>query len=71
MDVRDSNGTLLASGDTVSVIKDLKVKGSSTVIKRGTVFKNIRVDEDDDEHVECRNDKIKGLMLKTCFLKKA
>lgn len=70
MDIRDSNGNLLQSGDTVTVIKDLKVKGSSTVIKRGTVFKNIRVLEDDDEHVECRNDKIKGLMLKTCFLKK-
>ena len=70
MDMRDSNGNLLQSGDTVTVIKDLKVKGSSAVIKRGTVFKNIRVSEDDDEHVECRNDKIKGLMLKTCFLKK-
>ncbi|NDV12633.1 MULTISPECIES: alkylphosphonate utilization protein [Crenobacter] len=70
MDIRDSNGNLLQSGDTVTVIKDLKVKGSSAVIKRGTVFKNIRVSEDDDEHVECRNDKIKGLMLKTCFLKK-
>lgn len=70
MEIRDSNGTLLSSGDTVQVIKDLKVKGSSTVVKRGTVFKNIRVTEDDDEHVECRNDKIKGLMLKTCFLKK-
>ncbi|BAK77477.1 phosphonoacetate hydrolase PhnA [Pseudogulbenkiania sp. NH8B] len=70
MEVRDSNGTLLNDGDSVQVIKDLKVKGSSTVIKRGTLFKNVRLQEDDDEHVECRNDKIKGLMLKTCFLKK-
>lgn len=69
MEVKDSNGTVLNSGDSVSVIKDLKVKGSSTTIKRGTVFKNIKLTNKNDE-IECRNDKIKGLVLKTCFLKK-
>jgi protein PhnA len=68
-DVRDSNGNLLASGDSVMVIKDLKVKGSSVTLKRGTVIKNIRVTED-EENIECNADKVKGLVLKTCFLKK-
>jgi protein PhnA len=67
--VRDSNGNLLASGDSVMVIKDLKVKGSSVTLKRGTVIKNIRVTED-EENIECNADKVKGLVLKTCFLKK-
>lgn len=70
MDVRDSNGTLLADGDTVTLIKDLKVKGTSTTLKRGTVVKNIRLTDDPDE-VECRVEKIKGLVLRTEFLKKA
>ena len=43
MDVKDSNGTLLAEGDSVTLIKDLKVKGSSLMLKRGTVVKNIRL----------------------------
>jgi len=68
-DVRDSNGNLLSSGDSVMVIKDLKVKGSSITLKRGTVIKNIRV-TDDEENIECNADKVKGLILKTCFLKK-
>jgi protein PhnA len=68
-DVRDSNGNLLSSGDSVMVIKDLKVKGSSITLKRGTVIKNIRV-TDDEENIECNADKVKGLVLKTCFLKK-
>ena len=68
-DVRDSNGNLLASGDSVMVIKDLKVKGSSVTLKRSTVIKNIRVTED-EENIECNADKVKGLVLKTCFLKK-
>lgn len=70
MAVKDSNGTELNSGDSVSVIKDLKVKGSSIVLKRGTVIKNIRLTED-EEQIECNADKVKGLVLKTCFLKKA
>lgn len=70
MEVRDSNGTLLSEGDTVTVIKDLKVKGTSVTLKRGTVVKNIRL-TDDEEEIECKAESIKGLVLKTCFLKKA
>ena len=70
MDVRDSNGTALAEGDAVTVIKDLKVKGTSVTLKRGTLIKNIRL-TDDEEEIECNSDKVKGLVLKTCFLKKA
>ncbi len=62
--VKDSNGTILKDGDSVTVIKDLKVKGSSTVLKRGTVYKNIRLDND-PTHVQC-----KDLFLKTEFVKK-
>lgn len=69
--VRDSNGNALASGDSVVVIKDLKVKGSSIPLKQGTLIRNIRLVEDDAEHIEGNSDKIKGLVLKTCFLKKA
>jgi protein PhnA len=69
--VRDSNGNALANGDTVVVIKDLKVKGSSIPLKQGTVIKNIRLVEDDAEHIEGNSDKIKGLVLKTIFLRKA
>lgn len=69
--VRDSNGNLLADGDTVVVIKDLKVKGSSIPLKQGTVIKQIRLVDGDAEHIEGHSDKIKGLVLKTCFLRKA
>lgn len=69
--VRDSNGNVLAAGDTVVVVKDLKVKGSSIPLKQGTVIRNIRLVEDDAEHIEGHSDKIKGLVLKTCFLRKA
>ena len=70
MDVRDSNGTILSEGDSVHVIKDLKVKGTSLTLKRGTLVKNIHL-TDDAEEIECRVEAIKGLVLKTCFLKKA
>ena len=70
MDVKDSNGTILQEGDSVKVIKDLKVKGTSSVIKQGTLIKGIHL-TDDPEEIECRVEKIKGLVLKTCFLKKA
>ena len=65
---RDSNGAELFDGDAVVVIKDLKVRGSSMVIKRGTKVKSIRLTEDPEE-VDC---KIEGssIVLKTCFLKK-
>lgn len=69
-EVKDSNGNTLADGDSVTVIKDLKVKGSSVTLKRGTMIKNIRL-TDDPEEIECNADKVKGLVLKTCFLKKA
>lgn len=69
MEVKDSNGALLSEGDSVQLIKDLKVKGTSTTLKRGTVCKNIRLTNKNDE-IECNADKIKGLVLKTCFLKK-
>ncbi|WP_355608163.1 zinc ribbon domain-containing protein YjdM [Xanthomonas cannabis] len=69
--VRDSNGNVLQAGDTVTVIKDLKVKGSSIPLKQGTVIRNIRLVEDDADHIEGNSEKIKGLVLKTCFLRKA
>jgi len=70
MDVKDCNGNKLADGDSVQIIKDLKVKGTSVTLKRGTVIKNIRL-TDDEEEIECNAEKVKGLVLKTCFLKKA
>ena len=69
-DVKDSNGNILKDGDSVHVIKDLKVKGAGETLKRGTLIKNIRLTGDEDE-VECRAEKVKDLVLKTCFLKKA
>jgi protein PhnA len=69
MEVRDSNGTILSEGDTVSVIKDLKVKGSSSVIKRGSIVKGIRLTDNVDE-VEGRVSKVQ-MVLRTEFLKKA
>jgi protein PhnA len=69
MTVRDSNGNTLAEGDSVQVIKDLKVKGSSETLKRGTGVKNIRL-TDDEEAIECGQGR-NTVVLKTCFLKKA
>jgi protein PhnA len=68
--VKDSNGNILGNGDSVTLIKDLKVKGTSVTLKRGTLVKNIRL-TDDAEEIECNADKVKGLVLKTCFVKKA
>jgi protein PhnA len=68
--VRDSNGAVLAEGDSVTLIKDPKLKGSSTVLKRGTVIKNIHLTDIEDE-IEGRTDKVKGLVLRTEFLRKA
>jgi protein PhnA len=67
--VRDSNGAVLKEGDSVTVIKDLKVRGSSGVIKRGTMVKNIRLTEDSDE-IEGKVEK-SVMVLRTEFLKKA
>ena len=69
-DVKDSNGTVLHAGDNVTLIKDLKVKGTSVTLKRGTLIKNIRLTSDEGE-IECNAEKVKGLVLKTEFLKKA
>ncbi len=68
--IKDSNGNILSKGDSVVVIKDLKVKGSSSVVKRGTKVKNITL-EDDGEHIMGVGDGVKGIALKACFLKKA
>lgn len=65
---KDSNGAELFDGDAVTVIKDLKVKGSSMVIKRGTKVKSIRL-TDNPEEVDCKIDG-SSIVLKTCFLKK-
>ena len=67
--VKDSNGTVLADGDAVVLIKDLKVKGSSTTLKMGTKVKSIRLVGGDHE-VDCKMD-AGSFMLKACFLKKA
>jgi protein PhnA len=68
--VRDSNGNVLADGDTVTVIKDIKVKGSSLVVKVGTKVKNIRLVEGDHD-IDCKIDGIGAMSLKSEFVKKA
>lgn len=68
--VRDSNGNELNDGDSVTVIKDLKVKGTSETLKRGTLVRGIRLTGRPGE-VECSTKQVKGLVLKTEFLKKA
>jgi len=68
--VKDSNGTRLVDGDAVTVIKDLKVKGTNVTLKRGTLAKNIRL-TDDADLIECNVEKVKGLVLRTEFVKKA
>ena len=70
MDVRDSNGAILADGDAVTLIKDLKVKGTSVTLKRGTLVKNIRLTGDEGE-IEGRVEKVRDLVLKSEFVKKA
>ncbi len=67
--VRDSNGAVLVDGDTVSVIKDLKVKGTSTVVKVGTKDKNIRL-VDGDHDIDCKIPGIGPMKLKSEFVKK-
>jgi protein PhnA len=69
MTTKDSNGNPLNEGDSVQIIKDLKVKGSSITLKRGTKYKNIHLTNNDEE-VECREGKT-TIVLKTCFLKKS
>jgi protein PhnA len=68
--VKDANGNTLVDGDTVSVIKDLKVKGSSSVVKVGTKVKNIRL-VDGDHDIDCKVPGIGAMQLKSEFVKKA
>lgn len=68
--IRDANGNELQDGDTVTVIKDLKVKGSSSVVKVGTKVKNIRL-VDGDHDIDCKIDGIGAMKLKSEFVKKA
>jgi protein PhnA len=67
--VKDANGNVLQDGDTVTVIKDLKVKGSSLVVKVGTKVKNIRLVEGDHD-IDCKIDGIGAMGLKSEFVKK-
>jgi protein PhnA len=67
---KDSNGNILAAGDDIILIKDLKLKGSSTVIKKGTKAKNIKLTDEEGE-IECNIDGMRGIILKTEFIKKA
>ncbi|KGE20159.1 zinc ribbon domain-containing protein YjdM [Paenibacillus wynnii] len=67
--IKDSNGNVLNDGDTVTVIKDLKVKGSSSVIKIGTKVKNIRL-VDGDHDIDCKIDGFGAMKLKSEFVKK-
>lgn len=69
-ETRDCNGTLLADGDNVTLVKDLKVKGTSTTLKRGTLVKGIRLTGNPEE-IDCRVEKVKGLVLRPEFVKKA
>jgi len=68
--IKDSVGNVLQDGDTVTVIKDLKVKGSSSVVKVGTRVKNIRL-VDGDHDIDCKIDGIGAMKLKSEFVKKA
>ena len=67
--VRDANGNLLQDGDSVSIIKDLKVKGSSSALKIGTKVKNIRLVEG-DHNIDCHIDGFGAMKLKSEFVKK-
>jgi protein PhnA len=68
--IKDANGNVLSDGDTVTVIKDLKVKGSSLVVKVGTKVKSIRL-IDGDHDIDCKIDGIGAMQLKSEFVKKA
>ncbi|WP_334164369.1 alkylphosphonate utilization protein [Phenylobacterium sp.] len=70
MEVRDSAGNLLADGDAVTLIKDLKVKGAGQTLKRGTVIRSIRLTGDPQE-IDCRHEGIRGLVLRAEFVRKA
>ena len=69
VEVRDSVGNLLADGDSVTLIKDLPVKGAGQTLRRGTVIKSIRL-TGDPQDIDCRYEGIKGLVLRAEFVKK-
>lgn len=69
VEVRDSVGNLLADGDSVILVKDLKVKGANQTLPRGTVIKSIRLTGDAQE-IDCRHESIKGLVLRAEFVRK-
>lgn len=68
-ETRDAAGNLLADGDSVTLIKDLKVKGTSTTLKQGTVIRSIRLTGNPEE-IDCKHDAVKGLVLRTEFVRK-
>jgi len=67
--VRDAGGNVLADGDSVVLVKDLKVKGAGQTLKQGTVIRSIRL-TDNPEEIDCRHETIKGLVLRTEFVRK-
>lgn len=68
--VKDANGNILKDGDSVTIIKDLKVKGSSNNLKIGTKVKNIRLVQDSDHNIDCKIDGFGAMSLKSEFVKK-
>lgn len=68
-EVRDAGGNILADGDSVALIKDLKVKGANQTLKQGTIIRSIRL-TDNDQEIDCRYEGIKGLVLRTEFVRK-
>ena len=68
--IKDAHGTILADGDNVVLIKDLKLKGSSAVIKGGTKVKNIRLNHESDHNLDCKIDGMGAIGLKSEFVKK-
>ncbi len=68
-EVYDAAGNVLADGDSVVLVKDLKVKGAGPTLKQGTVIKSIRLTENPEE-IDCRHEAIKGLVLRTEFVRK-
>ena len=69
--VKDAHGMVLNDGDTISVLKDLKIKGSSQVVKVGTKVRNIRLVPDEDHNIDCKIEGIGPMKLKSEFVKKA
>lgn len=69
VEVRDASGNVLADGDSVVLVKDLKVKGAGQTLKQGTVIRSIRLTGNPEE-IDCRHEAIKGLVLRTEFVRK-